>query len=116
MSAQELKEKIVDIIKNNTREPLFINGKRVSCYDVFAIQEEKINTITDALIAAGLTFDKTAERAFKLYLKDNLECERCVDRMNGVCNASAEEKADCANRTLSLYKEYAEKELEGKDE
>lgn len=52
-----------------------------------------------------------AERAFKIYLKDTPECEECIDRMNGVCNANIEEKADCANSAFRLYKEYAEKEL-----
>lgn len=58
---------------------------------------------------------EVAEKAFELYLKDNPECEECVDRMNGVCSADIEEKVDCANSAFRLYKGYAEKELaEGK--
>lgn len=129
MAEQELKNKVIEVLVNaefetyNSSENVVAVKQRTtysphfsSISYVIILLPDFAKQLADALIAAGLTFDKTAERAFKLYLKYNLECERCVDRMNGVCNVSAEEKADCANRTFSLYKEYAEKESEGKDE
>lgn len=54
MTNEELKKKIIEVLKDNTREAFSINGKSVSCYDIFAMQEAKINAIADALIAAGI--------------------------------------------------------------
>lgn len=54
MTNEEIKKKIVEVLKDNTREAFSINGKSVSCYDIFAMQEAKINAIADALIAAGI--------------------------------------------------------------
>ena len=140
MSEQKLRAKIVEIIKNNTREPLFINGKRVSCYDVFAIQEEKINTIADALIAAGIGDINTvrdmgvkatteailvaakaehraarAERALQKFA-ENITCEDCPFFSD--C-ASSEKMEDLIHSSYCFaeYLKQAEKELaeEGKE-
>ena len=104
MTEQELREKIVEIVINS----LWKDAEA----DYNSTDESEARTIADALIAAGLKFDGEWKRAFELYLKDNPECENCVDRMNGVCSADIEEKADCANRAFRLYKGYAEEELQ----
>ena len=51
MTEQELREKIVEIIKNSTKEPIIINGVYL---DDINMPKSIIYNIADALIAAGI--------------------------------------------------------------
>lgn len=145
MTNEELKRKIVEVIREfRDSKPIVPNGYGLQIISGSTDRELADALIAeglkfDTVVSHTATFDlmqqkqinslerrcaqaeyraARAERAFKIYLKDTPECEECIDRMNGVCNANIEEKADCANSAFRLYKEYAEKELaeERKDE
>lgn len=103
MTNEELKKKIIEVLKDNTREAFSINGKSVSCYDIFAMQEAKINAIADALIAAGLKFDVSYSFTAAF---NSVQAERECDLERRL--TAAEHRAEVAERAQKVAADLGE--------
>lgn len=55
MTEQELRDKIVEVLKKKAKEQIVVNGNYLG--DLQLLNLQQINAIADALIAAGLKFD-----------------------------------------------------------
>lgn len=125
MTEQELREKIVDIIKNKTKEPIIINGVHL---DDINMPKSIMYNIADALIAERIgdvsEYKHRAEVAEDELARHKRALRIAGDKfINEVCNMRGEDISDkcdykCDTCFYDYYLQQAEKELseERKDE